>query len=110
MASPDGKYRATTKSDESSETTHLSDAATGRRLTIGEVARLWRDDPAFAQWFHSLLASSTFDAYFWEVPPVNSATFAQTPYEHTLVLNRWGFRAADSSDFAQHLDLSLIHI
>ena len=44
MASPDGKYRATTKSDESSETTHLTDAATGRRLTIGEVARLWRDD------------------------------------------------------------------
>ena len=50
MASPDGKYRATTKSDDSSETTHLSDAATGRRLTIGEVARLWRED-AFAQWF-----------------------------------------------------------
>ena len=104
MASPDGKYRATTKSDDSSETTHLSDAATGRRLTIGEVARLWRDDTAFAQWFQSLLASSAFDAYFWEVPPVNSATFAQTPYEHTLVVNRWGFRAADASDFAEHLE------
>ena len=103
MASPDGKYRATTKSDESSETTHLTDAATGRRLTIGEVARLWRDD-AFAQWFQSLLASSAFDAYFWEVPPVNIVTFVETPYEHTLVLNRWGFRAADASDFAQHLE------
>ena len=103
MASPDGKYRATTKSDESSETTHLTDAATGRRLTIGEVARLWRDE-AFAQWFQSLLAGSAFDAFFWEVPPVNIVTFVETPYEHTLVQNRWGFRAADSSDFAQHLE------
>ena len=103
MASPDGKYRATTKSDDSSETTHLTDAATGRRLTIGEVARLWRDD-AFADWFQALLAQSAFDAYFWEVPPVNIVTFVETPYEHTLVQNRWGFRAADSSDFAQHLE------
>ena len=103
MASPDGKYRATTKSDESSETTHLTDAATGRRLTIGEVARLWRDD-AFAGWFQALLAQSAFDAYFWEVPPVNIVTFVETPYEHTLVQNRWGFRAADASDFAEHLE------
>ena len=49
-------------------------------------------------------ASSAFDAYFWEVPPVNSATFAQTPYEHTLVSRTGGARAADSSDFAQHLE------
>ena len=103
MASPDGRYRATTKSDESSETTHLTDAATGRRLTIGEVARLWRDDE-FAKWFQSLLASSAFDAFFWEVPPVNIVTFVETPYEHTLVQNRWGFREADASDFAQHLE------
>ena len=43
-----------------------TDAATGRRLTIGEVARFWRDD-SFADWFQALLAQSAFDAYFWEV-------------------------------------------
>lgn len=104
MASPDGTYRATTKTDDVSETTQLTAAATGRCLAVGEVARLWRDDVAFAAWFQSLLASSSFEAYFWEVPPVNSATFARTPYEHTLVRNRWGFQPADSSDFAQHLE------
>ena len=35
---------------------------------------------------------------------MNIVTFVETPYEHTLVQNRWGFRAADSSDFAQHLE------
>ena len=35
---------------------------------------------------------------------MNIVTFAETPYEHTLVQNRWGFRPADSSDFAQHLE------
>ena len=44
MSSPDGRWRATTEADEEAETLRIADAASGRRLAVGEVARLWRDD------------------------------------------------------------------
>lgn len=41
------------------------------RLTYHDVIELWRTDRMFCTLFNDLLASSGFEAFFWETPPVS---------------------------------------
>ncbi len=46
----------------------------GRTLSFAEVIALWRDDPAFRDAFAASLAASELGGFFWETPPVTTAT------------------------------------
>src|SRR6516225_9007016 len=45
-----------------------------RPATFAEVLRGWVEDEGFRAMFGSLLASSRFSAFRWEVPPITTAT------------------------------------
>ncbi len=49
----------------------------GRPLSWSDVVDLWQNDPSFRCFFVSVLADAPFPAYFWETPPVTSATVNQ---------------------------------
>ncbi|MEO0727797.1 MAG: hypothetical protein AAFZ63_24850 [Bacteroidota bacterium] len=71
----------------------------GRLLTFAELARLWRTDSTFVQWYTQLLAASPFAAFFWEHPPIRTNTLEQ-PYEFVLVESPTLARvSADPSSF-----------
>jgi|AntRauTorckE5430_2_1112549.scaffolds.fasta_scaffold13335_2 hypothetical protein len=55
-----------------------------RQLTYAQVIELWRTDADFRQFYNQTLATSVFDAYFWENPPINNDTIHQL-YEFVLV-------------------------
>jgi hypothetical protein len=46
----------------------------GRRVSYGDVLRLWQDDEPFRQSFLETLAAAPFEAYRWETPAVSAAT------------------------------------
>ncbi len=46
----------------------------GRPLSWSDVVDLWQNDQSFRYFFVSVLADAPFPAYFWETPPVTSAT------------------------------------
>jgi hypothetical protein len=54
------------------------------QLTYQQVIELWQTDSDFRQFYNNILATSVFDAYFWESPPINNDTLHQ-PYEFVLV-------------------------
>lgn len=54
------------------------------RLTYRDVIHRWTSNEAFRKFYLSLLAGCSFDAYFWECPPLSLATVDQ-PYEFVLV-------------------------
>jgi hypothetical protein len=81
----------------------LTLAAGERALTAGEVIALWRDDEAFRDFFIAMLAASDYEAFFWEMPPVESASLSRA-FECAII--RSGALArlhADDAEFAQHL-------
>ncbi len=47
----------------------------GDTVSFGELFRLLEDDPGFVSWYTSLLASSEFASFFWEHPPLSTATY-----------------------------------
>ena len=53
-------------------------------LLYSEVVRHWQTNPAFREFFTSLLADAPFSAYFWETPPVTKANIDQA-FEFVLV-------------------------
>lgn len=74
-----------------------------RPLSFGDVLALWRDDEAFRDFFVSALADSPYEAFFWEMPPVDSGMLSR-PFECAII--RSGALAlihADDADFAEHL-------
>jgi hypothetical protein len=56
----------------------------GERLLYSEVVGLWQRDTAFCEFLNSLLSEAPFAAYFWETPPMTSAT-ADQAFEFVLV-------------------------
>lgn len=46
-------------------------------LSWSEVMNRWQDEPAFRSFFNSIFIDAPFPAYFWETPPVTSATLNQ---------------------------------
>ena len=53
-------------------------------LRYSEVVQNWQTNPAFREFFTSLLADAPFSAYFWETPPVTKAVIDQI-FEFVLV-------------------------
>jgi hypothetical protein len=56
----------------------------GGRAAYRQVIRAWQQDAGFSEVFLELLAAAPFEAYFWETPPVNTATLDR-PFEFVLV-------------------------
>ena len=48
------------------------------------VVQAWQDEEEFRSFFISLIAKAPFQAFYWETPPVSSATFDQE-FEFVLV-------------------------
>ena len=78
-------------------------AVDARALSAADVIALWRGDETFRDFFVETLAASPYEAFFWELPPLNSDAILR-PFECAIlrgdVLAR---RRADDSDFAAHL-------
>ena len=74
----------------------------GRPLPWSDVVNRWQDDQCFRSFFISLLGETPFPAYFWETPPLTSATINRE-FEFVLVDSRQlaGVRA-DPQTFASH--------
>ncbi len=60
-------------------TARVDDVAGGQRYVLSErdvplsvdgMLRSWGSEPAFADWYSDLLASSAHEAFFWENPPL----------------------------------------
>lgn len=56
----------------------------GQAFAYAEVVEHWRTSQPFRSFFAALLASAPYPAYFWETPPVTSAT-ATRAFEFVLV-------------------------
>ena len=57
-----------------------------QQLTYKQVIELWQADSSFCSFFNSLLADNSFDAYFWETPPITLSTIDRK-FEFVLVDN-----------------------
>ena len=76
----------------STEITHLNDGCVlryrllrnGGALSWSSVIDRWQNEQSFRCFFVSILADAPFPAYFWETPPVTSATINQE-FEFVLV-------------------------
>jgi hypothetical protein len=53
-------------------------------LSFGAVVELWRDSAEFREYFINLISGSSFDAFFWETPPVTELTVCRR-FEFVLV-------------------------
>lgn len=53
-------------------------------LSYREVIGLWQGDSAFRKRFTEILTTSSFDAFFWETPPVNHGSLDR-PFEFVWV-------------------------
>jgi hypothetical protein len=73
----------------------------GDGVAYGEVLRRWRDDPAFRDFFTSLLSASEFSAYRWETPPVTKST-VDRGFEFVLINAPGLSEAADVNPFSEH--------
>ncbi len=56
----------------------------GERLSYAEVIDLWQRDEGFRNYFRSLLADASYEAYFWETPPVTRRT-VDRPFQFAVV-------------------------
>ena len=66
-------WQATTESLPSGTKYRLHEDSTA--LSCRQFTRLLQRDDDFADWYSALLASSRFDAFYWELPPVTLATY-----------------------------------
>jgi len=53
-------------------------------LSFREVIELWGDRLEFREYFTKLISESSFEAFFWETPPVTRETLDR-PFEFVLV-------------------------
>ena len=55
-----------------------------RAIAYSDSIQLWQGDRDYRRFFTTLLAKVPFKAYFWETPPITTAT-AQQPFEFVVV-------------------------
>ena len=73
-------------------------------LSYEKVISLWKDSAEFRTFYFSILQDSSFDAFFWENPPLARSTINQ-PYEFVLTDSPQLARiTADSSPFLDHFN------
>lgn len=68
-------------------------------LSFDRVANLWQNDESFRSFFVETLATTAFNAYRWETPPINSATL-EREFEFVLLDCPMLDRRVDRSSFA----------
>ncbi len=74
----------------------------GKPLSWADVVDGWKNDQAFRRFFVATLVEAPFPAYFWETPPVTSATINEG-FEFVLVDSQQLVGArADQQAFANH--------
>lgn len=56
----------------------------GMQIAYADAVAAWQGDTAFRSLFIAQLAATPFPAFFWETPPVTSASLSQ-PFEFVLV-------------------------
>jgi len=74
-----------------------------RALSVGDVIALWRDDAAFRDFFFAILAASPYEAFFWEMPPVDAGTLVRDFECAVLRSGALARMQADDTDFAEYL-------
>jgi hypothetical protein len=79
------------------ETVSIADDA--RTLTMGEVIALWRDDEAFRDFYVAELVASPYEAFFWEMPPLDSGALTRRFECAILESGALARMRADDSDF-----------
>lgn len=71
----------------------------GKQLKYKDVISLWQSNLKFRNFYFSILQRSSFNAFFWENPPVTRSTSIK-PYEFVLVNSpQLSKISADSSPF-----------
>ena len=74
-----------------------------RALDMRDVISLWRDDGGFRDFFAATLATSPYDAFFWEMPPLDAGALARE-FECAIIPSGALARMhADDTAFAEHL-------
>lgn len=74
----------------------------GIAMSYASVLNLWKADLRFRHFFNTLLASSSFNAFLWETPPITIDTLAQ-PFEFVLIDSPSFFRRpADPMTFRSY--------
>jgi len=68
---------------------------------IEQVINAWQHDGSFRDYFHSLVASTPYEAIRWETPPVTLETCG-LPFECVLLESLELLKTADSSSFSEH--------
>lgn len=103
----DGKWTATlTMISPDVQRVTLRCNAQNRQLQFSDVLKLWEhEDHSFSEFYISVLAASTFDAFFFECPPVTKSTLSRV-YEHVTV-RAHRFRGADPESFQTHFEQSV---
>ena len=75
-----------------------------KQITYLEVIELWQQDESFRAFFLSLLTDTSMPAYFWETPPVSTATVSKE-FEFVLIdSSKLTNIEPDPSDFRQHFE------
>lgn len=74
----------------------------GEVLSFADAFMMWQKNPAYIDFFVSLLKSSGLEGYVWEIPGV-SARNKEEPFEFTLTAAGPFHRAPDYRDFREHM-------
>lgn len=77
-------FQAAIETLEDDRTVRYSVSQGGVELSYSTVLDLWQSDDQFSDFFTSLLAASSFEAFRWETPALTVET-AQQPFEFVLV-------------------------
>jgi|EP00927_Polykrikos_kofoidii_P075072 hypothetical protein len=99
IVSDDGRFEA--RCDMLGETTHrvrIVRTEEKEQLTWAEVIELWSADENFTLFYIGTLASSPYNAFFWECPST-TASRAGDPFQHVTIRNPNGFPPADPTTF-----------
>jgi hypothetical protein len=85
-----------------SQTTRTTLADASGTLSFRQVIDLWQASEAFREFFTTAITECSFDAFFWETPPVSKATL-ERPFEFVLVASTALSRLTpDPSPFRSH--------
>lgn len=86
----------------SSQTTRTNLTDGSSALSFRQTIDLWQTSEEFRKFFTAAIAESSFDAFFWETPPVTTGT-ADRPFEFVLVASASLSRLTpDPSPFQTH--------
>jgi hypothetical protein len=85
-----------------SQTTQTTLADDSGALSFGQVIDLWQSSEEFREFFTAAITECSFDAFFWETPPVTKGTLGR-PLEFVLVASASLARLKpDPSPFRSH--------